>query len=204
MQYFEATKNLKGTLSTEQNNYYDFNYDNGEIQRDDEEFAKRIAARRRMSAVKRRRKKALTVLILIAAFAFLATMCGKDIVRLQAENRALKKQQAELEKQRDELKEELSNADTPEYIREQARRQLRLLNPGEILFTFDEDEEAAAEAEEGTEENTEENSKNKSDKKGKSEKNSKDKSDKKDKSEDSKDSAGKEGGGNAAKKESKE
>jgi hypothetical protein len=27
-----------------------------------------------------------------------------------------------------------------EYIREQARKQLRLLNPGEILFTFDDGE----------------------------------------------------------------
>jgi len=67
-------------------------------------------------------------------------MCGKDIVRLKAENIALKQQQEALEKQRDELKEELKNVNDPEYIREQARKQLRLLNPGEILFIFDEEE----------------------------------------------------------------
>ena len=68
-------------------------------------------------------------------------MCGKDIVRLKAENRALKKQQVALEKQRDELQEELKNTNNQEYIREQAKKQLRLLNPGEILFTFEEEEE---------------------------------------------------------------
>ena len=45
--------------------------------------------------------------------------------------------EAALEKQRDELKEELKNTGESEYIREQARKQLRLLNPGEILFTFE-------------------------------------------------------------------
>ena len=34
--------------------------------------------------------------------------------------------------------------DDPEYIREQARKQLNLLNPGEILFLFD-DEQGAEE-----------------------------------------------------------
>ena len=68
-------------------------------------------------------------------------MCGKDIVRLKAENRALRKQQIALEEQRDALQKELKNANNQEYIREQAKKQLRLLNPGEILFTF-EDEEA--------------------------------------------------------------
>ena len=79
----------------------------------------------------------------------LATMCGKDIVRLKAENRALKQQQIALEQQREELQQELKNANNQEYIREQAKKQLRLLNPGEILFTFDEEEpEEAVETEE--------------------------------------------------------
>ena len=80
-------------------------------------------------------------------------MYGKDIVRLKAENRALKKQQIALEHQRDALQEELRNASNQEYIKEQAKKQLRLLNPGEILFTFDEEqpEEDAEEAEESRE-----------------------------------------------------
>ena len=112
------------------------------------EFTERLEKRRKERIVKQRRQRRLTLLALIIAFALLATMCGRDIVRLKAENRALKKQQAELEKQRDDLKEEVKRAGSKEYIREQARKQLRLLNPGEILFTFeDEDQEEKSGAE---------------------------------------------------------
>ena len=115
-------------------------FDTQNVQWEDEEMRQRIEERRRANAVRRRRKKVLTLFAVIVAFVFLGTMCGKDIVRLKAENRALKKQQIALEQQRDELQEELKNANNQEYIREQAKKQLRLLNPGEILFTFDEEE----------------------------------------------------------------
>ena len=123
----------------------------------------RIEQRRRLNAAKRRRKKVLTLFAVIVAFVFLGTMCGKDIVRLKAENRALKKQQIALEQQRDELQEELKNTNNQEYIREQAKKQLRLLNPGEILFTFDE-EEAQEDAEKT--EKSEEDKKSDKDKDG--------------------------------------
>lgn len=106
----------------------------------DEEFSTRQAERREKIAAGQRRKKRRTLIILLIVFALMATMCGRDIIRLKAENRELKKQQVALEKQRDELKEELKNTGESEYIREQARKQLRLLNPGEILFTFDDEE----------------------------------------------------------------
>ena len=115
-------------------------FDTQNVQWEDEEMRQRIEQRRRLNAAKRRRKKVLTLFAVIVAFVFLGTMCGKDIVRLKAENRALKQQQIALEQQRDELQEELKNANNQEYIREQAKKQLRLLNPGEILFTFDEEE----------------------------------------------------------------
>ena len=124
-------------------------YDIQDVQWDDEELKQRIEERRRKSSISRRRRKALTRVVIVAVFAMLATMCGKDIVRLKAENRALKQQQIALEEQREELQQELKNANNQEYIREQAKKQLRLLNPGEILFTFDEEEpEEKAETEE--------------------------------------------------------
>ena len=128
-------------------------YDTREVHWDDEEMQKRVEERRRKSISRRRRRKLLTLILVIATFSVLATMCGKDIVRLKAENRALKKQQVALEHQRDALQEELRNANNQEYIKEQAKKQLRLLNPGEILFTFDEEqpEEDAEEAEESRE-----------------------------------------------------
>ncbi len=116
-------------------------FDTQQVEWDDEELRQRIEERRRASSIRKRRKKALTVVAVIITFTLLGTMCGKDIVRLKAENRALKKQQIALEQQRDELQEELKNTNNQEYIREQAKKQLRLLNPGEILFTFETEEE---------------------------------------------------------------
>ncbi len=141
-------------------------YDTREVHWDDEEMQKRVEERRRKSTSRRRRRKLLTLILVVATFSVLATMCGKDIVRLKAENRALKKQQVALEQQREELKEELRNANNQEYIREQAKKQLNLLNPGEILFTFDE-EESAEEAEQAKEtEETEKTEKEKAEDSG--------------------------------------
>ena len=140
-------------------------YDIQDVQWDDEEMKQRIEERRRKSSISRRRRKALTLVVIVAVFAMLATMCGKDIVRLKAENRALKKQQIALEQQRDELKEELKVTNSQEYIREQAKKQLNLLNPGEILFTFDEEEpEENADKAEETEKTEKPDKSDKSDK----------------------------------------
>jgi cell division protein FtsB len=119
-------------------------FDTQEVQWDDEELRQRIEQRRRQNAVKKRRRKIVSLFAFVIIFTLLATMCGKDIVRLKAENRALRKQQIALEEQRDALQKELKNANNQEYIREQAKKQLRLLNPGEILFTFEDEEDAAA------------------------------------------------------------
>ena len=151
-------------------------FDTQEIQWDDEELRQRIEARRRASSIKRRRKKALTLVAVIRVFVLHGTMCGKDIVRLKAENRALRKQQIALEKQRDELQEELKNANNQEYIREQAKKQLRLLNPGEILFTFEEEEpQEDPEKTEKSEKSEKDKKSDKSDKDKKSDKEDKDK-----------------------------
>ena len=141
-------------------------FDTREVQWEDEEMKKRIEERRRLNSVRRRRKKVLTLFAVIIAFVFLGTMCGRDIVRLKSENRALKKQQVALEQQREELQEELRNANNQEYIREQAKKQLNLLNPGEILFTFEE-EEPEEEAEQAKEtEDTEKTEKEKAEDSG--------------------------------------
>ena len=112
----------------------------------------RIEKRRRASNNRKIRRKLITLFAAFVVFVLLGSMYGRDIIRLKAENRALKKQQIALEMQREELQEELKNANNQEYIREQAKKQLRLLNPGEILFTFDEEAEPEVEDEEKAEE----------------------------------------------------
>lgn len=105
------------------------------------ELAAKIEERRKRRRRKILRKKRITVLCIILIFAALFTLCGREIFRLKAENYALKKQQEELKAERDRLQEELKKVDDKEYIKDQARRQLRLLNPGEIMFVFGDDEE---------------------------------------------------------------
>lgn len=122
---------------------------------ENDELLQQIAARRKIRDRQKRRKKRLTTVAFVLIFVLLTGLLGRDIIRLKAENRALKKQQVALEKQRDDLKEELTRVDDPDYIKEQARKQLRLLNPGEILFNFEDGstpDEGGAEAEEGAEE----------------------------------------------------
>ena len=135
---------MSGEYREELNTEFEDHYAYTEAEAADEGLSARMDERRRRVAKGRRRRKRTTVLLIVLAFALLATMCGRDIVRLKAENRQLKKQHAALEKQRDELREELKKTGNQEYIREQARRQLRLLNPGEILFTFDDEEDGGS------------------------------------------------------------
>lgn len=115
---------------------------NNDVAKDIEEaLLARRQERGKVVAERNRKRKRRTILVFILSFALLATLCGRDIIRLKAENRELKQQQAELEKKRDDLKDELSRTGDKEYIRDQARKQLRLMNPGEILFTFEDEEE---------------------------------------------------------------
>lgn len=117
---------------------------------EDRELAARIEQRKSANRRNQVRKKRRRVVILVLIFALLLTMCSREIVRLKAENRALKKQHAQLEQERDRLTKELGRVGDKDYIKEQARKQLRLLDPGEKMFIFEDgevtsDEEAAAE-----------------------------------------------------------
>lgn len=114
---------------------YDADYD-----AEDDEFEARRKKRRARIKRRRLRRKILSVIVIIAAFAVLATMCGRDIVKLKAENIALQRRQDELEKERDRLRKEVKNAGNREYVQDQAKKQLRLLNPGELLFTFEDED----------------------------------------------------------------
>jgi cell division protein DivIC len=137
---------------TEVNRYYYKSKDNGGHTLTDDEFRKHIADRRRRMERKRNFKKTRTFLILIVVFIMLFTMCGRDIVRLKTENLKLRKQQQELTAERDRLQKELEDTDNKEYLQDQARKQLRLLSEGEILFLFGDDD---TETEEDVTEDTE-------------------------------------------------
>lgn len=90
---------------------------------------------------KKRRKLIAVVAIMVLVF---GVLYGGNIVKLKMQNAKLKKQQEALLKERDEVKEQLKKVNSKDYIKEEARRQLRLLNPGEIMFLFEETEEDAS------------------------------------------------------------
>ena len=120
-----------------------------EMSPEDQELAARIEARRRLTKRSNTRKKRRTTVMIILVFAVLLTMCSREIVKLKAQNYELQKQHAQLEQERDRLTKELGRVGDKEYIKEQARKQLKLLDPGEIMFVFDDGKGS-------TEDNTEE------------------------------------------------
>lgn|GEM_PF-5594469 len=107
----------------------------------DDDFEERVRARKAKVRRKKTARKYLFVVLIIAAFAVIATMCGREIVKLKSENATLQQEQKDLEKERDALNQEVEESDSREFIQEQIKKQMGLLNPGELLFTFDEEEE---------------------------------------------------------------
>ena len=84
-----------------------------------------------------RGRMALTVIVvlLIAGLG----MSVKNIFDLWAEQKALTEQNKALAVEKNSLEEELKNINDYDYIEEQARIQLKLIKPGEILYILDDD-----------------------------------------------------------------
>lgn len=63
----------------------------------------------------------------------------KNIFDLHAEQAELARENKQLVNEKKELKQELKNVNNLEYIEEQARIQLKLVKPGEILYILDDE-----------------------------------------------------------------
>lgn len=74
--------------------------------------------------------------IVVAVVLLFGIGYGRTIFKLQAENRNLKKQQKELTAEKKDLTKELKSIHSKDYIKDQARKQLRLLDKDEKLFIF--------------------------------------------------------------------
>ena len=94
--------------------------------------------RRRKRRRRRRINRTTLMIILIIGMVFFASV--RNIVSLKIENHQLRKENEELRQLRKELNIELQNVNSKEYIEERARRQLRLVNPDELIFVFPGDE----------------------------------------------------------------
>ena len=79
--------------------------------------------------------------VVLAALLLLVLVYGRPIIKLRIEQAQLKKQNEELLEEKSAKTKELKNVHSKDYIQEQARKQLRLLNKDEKLFLFEEDNE---------------------------------------------------------------
>lgn len=76
----------------------------------------------------------------LAVLLLLLVVYGRPIIKLRIENKQLQEQNEELTKERNATAKELKNVHSKDYIKEQARKQLRLLDKDEKLFIFEEDQ----------------------------------------------------------------
>jgi len=70
----------------------------------------------------------------------LETNASKALLELDdltKQNKELERTQKELEQKKDDLTAELKNVNELDYIEEQARKQLKMIKPGEVLYVLD-------------------------------------------------------------------
>ncbi len=92
----------------------------------------RISGRQKSKHLRRKTVYMLIILMIIAAVA----MQVFHIVSLNKEKKDLELARQDLQKERARLEEELNNVNSREYVEQQARQQLKLIMPGEILYVF--------------------------------------------------------------------
>ena len=77
--------------------------------------------------------------VVIVVLVCVTALSIRKIVLLKIEQSELKEQQKALKEKRTKLKNELKNIDDKNYIEEQARKQLNMVKPGEILYMIEKD-----------------------------------------------------------------
>lgn len=97
----------------------------------------RKKASRRKKSISQRQRLTIAVVCLVVVLLFFNYV--RNVISLKIENNRLRKQQIELTEERDRLRAKLKNVDDADYIEEYARKHLKLMNPDEILFIFEEE-----------------------------------------------------------------
>ncbi len=94
----------------------------------------------------RRKKKKIRInigrMIVVAVMIVLIGVTSfsvKRIVALKIEQNQLRREQTSLKAKKEKLKYELKHIDSESYIEEQARKQLNMIKPGEIIYMIEKD-----------------------------------------------------------------
>lgn len=138
-----------------------FTYDLLERESQSEEQKERRAIRRKTleekakikddpAKEKRARVRKRTMLVLFLIVALFGTFTVRSVQRMVAltrERAMVQAQLEELEKRRSELENELLMVNSDEYVEQQARSQLHMIKPGEVLYIVPNSSEYTAPAE---------------------------------------------------------
>lgn len=98
---------------------------------------------RRKSTNKKKRirinKVRIVVTVIVVVLIAVVGVSIKNVFDLRAEQDELRAKNKQLASEKASLKEELKNVNDYDYIEEQARIQLKLIRPGEILYVLDDE-----------------------------------------------------------------
>lgn len=94
---------------------------------------------------KQRNRKIITFLVIVTVIGLTVGVSAYKMISLKVEKNRLQAEQEELKKEREALKNEAKSVQDLDYIEQQARKQLNLVLPGEILYVLPEIAEDAKE-----------------------------------------------------------
>lgn len=100
----------------------------------------RMKEREKIRKKKRRASRRKVIILTIMLVSLIIGNPLRNYISLKIENHRLRQRNEQLILQRSKLQEEYNNIDNREYVEKQAREQLRLANPEEIIFVFPEGE----------------------------------------------------------------
>ncbi len=115
-------------------------------QAQDERRERLEAAKQKKEGTRKKKVKinymrlALCILVVVIGASFVVS--AVKIVRLQGEYKGVEARNEELTQKKETLEMEFENVKLPEYIENQARRELKLVKPQELLFAFGENAKA--------------------------------------------------------------
>ena len=113
------------------------------------EISERTEASMRRRREQRRRRRLVYIVVIVVLLAITAWM-ARSVVELKMEQKELEAKQHELELKKEELKKKKKTMNDNDYIEEQARQQLKMIKPGEILYVVPDEEGAGGQQTDGT------------------------------------------------------
>lgn len=94
---------------------------------------------RRQQRIKRINHLRMGIFAVVIILAFVVGMSVKNVLELSYEQHQLKQENASLKEKKAALEREFENINDKNYIEEQARKQLNMVKPGEIVYIIEED-----------------------------------------------------------------